>query len=1110
MQLNAVCQKRKLKLSFNAQTLRCMKITAFILLAICLHVSAATLAQTVTLNEHKAPLEKVINSIKQQTGYSFFYNQEWLRQAQPVDLSVKNQPLDEVLKICFKNQPFDYAIVNKTIVLKLKEKASPNLPNEQSTAPPVTVTGKVTDETGQPLPGVTVKIKSTGGATATDNKGAFTITVPNDQETLIFSYIGYETRELPTDKVSIGSAIVLRPITTNLQEVVVDKGYYKVKQRENTGDVNVVFSKEIGEQPVHDPLAALEGRVAGVYISQTGSALPGMAFTVRLMGKNSIPNNVSNNDPLYIVDGVPFSSTPLSQTSAGGGNLSALNNLSNSDIENIEILKDADATAIYGSRGSNGVVLITTKKGKAGKTKVTIDISQGASSQSRKIDLLNTQQYLQMRRQAFANDGLLVPSIKTNPTDANYDINGTWDTTRYTDWQKVIYANPAKSANLSASVSGGNTNTQFLISTGYNKLSSFLPGDFNDTKESLLLNLNHSSDDRKFQIVSSLSYVNDNNFLPAADPISALTLAPDAPPLYDANGNLNWANGTWTNPFAALQQTVRQKTDNFIGNMNLSYEPISGLQISTNLGGNYLQSFQNKITPFISINPSFATSNNRTVYNANINQKVWIVEPKISYTHNIGDGRLDFLIGSTFQQNLTIITGITGSNFTSDALLNSVSNASSFSGISYNQTQYNYAAAYTRLGYTYHEKYLLNITARRDGSSRFGPGNQFGNFGAIGAGWIFSRERFISDNLKFLSFGKLRASYGTTGSDQIGDYRYLSVYSPLGGNTYQGSSIIYPSQIGNNDFGWELDKKLNFGLDLGLLKDRVQVTVAYYRNRTSSQLLNYSLPTITGFSSIQANLAAEVQNSGWEFTATTSNIKSRNFTWITSFNLTSPRNKLLAYPGLAGSSLANTYVIGQSLFIQKQLYHYTGLNSQTGLYTFQDVNSDGKISSPQDYVANKTLTQDFFGGFQNSFTYKGIQLDVFFQFVKQTGTNYLGNFTFPGFFSSASSNQPTLILGNSSLEKLTSSASSNLASAYSLYRNSDAKIQDASFIRLKNVALSYQLPAPLVQKAHLQSLRFFIQCQNLLTITGYQGVDPENQGATPPMRTIQAGFSLGL
>ena len=978
-----------------------------------------------------------------------------------------------------------------------------------------TVSGKVTNELGEPMSGVTVKEKGTQNAVGTDAKGTYSLTVSDEKAIVEFSFIGYETQDLKAKDIPSGSVIILKSAPQNLQEVVINKGFYSEKQELSTGDVSVVSAKTIEEQPVSDPTLALIAQVPGLNIQQA-SGIPGSYATINIRGLNSIANG---NNPYYVVDGVPFSSTTLTDYNGihGGAIVnSPFNALNPNDIESIEVLKDADATAIYGSKGANGVIIITTKKGKAGETKVNVDLNQGIGQVPHFIDLLNSQQYLQMRHEAFANDGIPFPSLANNPQDNNYDVNGEWDTTRYTNWQKVLIGNTAHYTNAQASISGGNANTQFLIGAGYNRATTVFPGDFGDKKGSLHFSLTNTSSNQKFKTVLTASYVNDNNNVPNEDLTSSITLAPDAPAVYGTNG-LNWQvlNGTatWNNPLAYTLTSYNAVPNNLVSNLNLSYQLMPGLLISSSFGYNHDELNQTNLVPATAFGPpdNMSPYANESNFATNYNSG-WIIEPQLSYQRKISKGNLNVLVGGTLQQNTTQYYSNTGLGYTNPGLISNPEAADIYFLSNYQYSVYRYEALVARIGYTWDDKYLLNLTANRDGSSRFGPDHQYGNFGSVGAGWIFSKEKAVTDAAPWLSFGKLRFSYGTTGNDQIGDYQYLSTYSP-NSTTYQGISGLNPTALANPNFSWEVDKKLEGGFDMGFLKDNINVSLSYYRNRTANQLVGYPLPSVTGFTSIEYNLPAVVQNTGFEASIHTVNIKSSNFSWTTLVNFTAPENKLVSFPGLPGSPYAYQYVVGQSLYI-REAYDYTGVNPQTGLYTFKTADAGGVPSYPTDIAHTPPLTQKFYGGIGNNFTYKSFGLDIFIQFVKQLGYNPEYSFlNQPGTFNS---NQLTSVLGAWQKPGQTASVQlygteSNTQNLYSAYTLSNAMVTDASFIRIKNVELYYRFPASWQGWANMQNARIYIRGQNLFTFTGYKGLDPENaanaQLVLPSLRVIMLGVS---
>jgi len=416
-----------------------------------------------------------------------------------------------------------------------RKEAVGKTPTPTAAPPTIDIHGLVANELGEPLFGATVTVKGTTKATTTDKKGRFNIAVPDNNTLLVFSFVGYETRELKAKDILPGSVITLKASSTNLREIVVNKGYYDEKRKFLTGNVGTVTAKEISEQPVSNVLQALEGKVPGLVITQATGA-PGGSFTVQIRGQNSLSQG---SDPLYIIDGVPFDSQlpfQLLNSALHGGN--PLNFINPYDIEKVEVLKDADATAIYGSRASNGVILITTKKGQAGTMRVNVTMNSGVSYPGRDIKLLNTQQYLAVRHQAFKNDGIL-------PGPGDYDVNGAWDTTRYTDWTKVLTKKPGLYADAQASVSGGNTNTQYLIGIDFNRQGTpyhtLLPGDGLDTKISTHINIQSASSNGKFTIAFIGNFASDNNAIQSQDfNYLAVSLPPNAPALYNPDGSLNW------------------------------------------------------------------------------------------------------------------------------------------------------------------------------------------------------------------------------------------------------------------------------------------------------------------------------------------------------------------------------------------------------------------------------------------------------------------------------------------------------------------------------------------------------------------------------------------
>ncbi|MDR6845601.1 SusC/RagA family TonB-linked outer membrane protein [Flavobacterium granuli] len=975
-------------------------------------------------------------------------------------------------------------------------------PLRQSTIPTQQhqIQGTVTDGVN-PLAGVSISIQGKSNiATVTDYSGYYSLSA-SPEDILIFRYIGYQTMQVSVQGRSTINISLLEN-TTKLQEVKINAGYYSVKNSERTGSISKITAKDIEKQPVTNVLATMQGRMAGVDITQdTGT--PGSGFQIKIRGLNSLRQE--GNDPLYIIDGVPYSSEIIGYSNTSSGiptPTSPLNSINPNDIESVEVLKDADATAIYGSRGANGVVLITTKKGKAGKTNVTVSASSGIGKVTKMIDLMNTQQYLEMRRQGFANDG-----ITTYP-DWAYDINGTWDQNSDTDWQKELLGGTSVITNMQASVSGGSDLTQYLISGTYHTETTVLPGDFEYDKAAVHFSMNHSSEDKKFKLTFSTGYTSQDNVQPETDiSRTARNLAPNAPPLYAPDGSLNFENSTFRNPLAALRAITTAKTNDLVANTVLSYQIAPSWEIKANLGFTDLKNTEQRLLPSTMYDPAYQIgSSYSSLFSNNTDRQSWIVEPQLRWNHDFGISKIDILVGGTAQQQTSSRLYQFGLGFASNSLITDLASATQKSIYVSDETLYKYQAFFGRINYNWDQKYIVNLTGRRDGSSRFGPGKQFATFGAVGAAWLFSKESFLKEST-VLSFGKLRASYGSSGSDQIGDYQYLDTYSSSGLN-YNGMIGLDPTRLYNPDFSWETNQKLEAAIEVGFFEDHLFFTAAWYRNRSSNQLVGIPLPGTTGFSSINANLNATVQNSGLEFTLRTINLEKNNFKWSTNFNISASNNKLLSFPGLEGSTYSNKYVIGESTSIVKT-YQFKGVNPQTGLYEVEDVNNDGMITSLGDKKTVMDLTPEYFGGLENQFQYKNWQLDFLFQFVKQQNYDYNPNVPGGSFFNQHSDmtnawQQPG---DQVPFQMNTTGENGDAVNAYYNYLDSNAPIVDASYIRLKNIALSYDLPLQAFTGIHC---KLSLLGQNVLTFTPYKGGDPEFKYTAylPPLKIVTAGVQL--
>ena len=1095
--------KRAWKCSYaTKKTLLMMKTVAFLLLAVSMHVSAKSYSQPISLSLSNAKLATIINAIEKQTEHRFVYTREQLSSAQLISITVKNATLETVLTICFKYQPLSYVIDDRFIIIRQKQRTAPE-PKSEIALPDIR--GKIINEQGEPLAGVTIAVKGTNNGTTSDANGEFILkNVPPDA-VLQISSIGYSAEEIKVQgRVMI--TVLLKILVSNLDETVVI-AYGTTTKRLNTGSVGRVTAEEISRQPVSNPLATLQGRVPGMVVTQS-NGVPDSSFKIQIRGKSSL---AQGTDPLIIIDGIPFASnnTNINQLSSaassfGGNGISPFYSVNPADIESIEILKDADATAIYGSRGANGVILITTKKGKAGATQISVNSYIGNNRPTKLPTFLRTTDYLQMRKEAFLNDGI-VPNIFSAP-----DLL-LWDSSRYTNFSELLLNKFTSSYSLNTSVSGGMKNTRFQAGVGYFNEGILFKSQQPSERVTLHTNILQRGFDEKFSIELSAFYSTSTNNSTGADLSTFLISPPNIPALYDSTGKLNWQhNGVnFDNPLSYLDSKYKAITENLMGNMVLSYVLLSKVLLKANLGYNSIWFDENNIIPKKAQNPAFAPSGVSSFGNRKFTSL--IIEPQVEFTDSIGKGRLSVLAGATMQEQKEKGVRITATGYTNDALLQTLNGAASIT-VNNQFSLYRYAAFFGRINYQLNSRYILNLTGRRDGSTKFGPGRQWGSFGAIGAAWIFSSEGFASKCKNWLSFGKVRLSYGSSGNDQIANYQYMDGWG-VQSNPYQSVPGIAPARLFNPKYSWELSRKMEAGLELGFFNNKILSEISFYRHRSGNQLVQYALPAQTGFTSIIANLPALIQNTGIELSIQAKIIDRTNLKWSLNGVVTIPHNKLLSFPDLETSSYATSYVIGEPLTLLYN-FHFTGIDSTTGVYQFQDINNDGKYTR-EDYSINGNVAPKYYGGFGTNVTYKSWTLDVFADFRKQIGRNYLWSlFTVP---PGGMLNLPTYYSdrwqkpGNQiTHQRLTTSAGTAAGIAFQRFQTSDGIYGDASFIRIKNISVGWEIPEGMFKKMKPGMLKLYIHAQNLFTISQYKGTDPETQNliALPPMKTVAAGIQL--
>lgn len=1116
-----------------------MRLTTVILIASLMQVSASGFAQLITINRKNVQLKSVLKEIRRQSGFDFFYDGKIITEDQRIDINIQNVTIDEALQNTFEGLNFIYEIEGKKIAIK--KKPAPSLIEKvKSFFDNINISGIITNENGIPLNGATIKVKGSKILTKTNTEGAFTLNGVDENAKLIISFMGYEDMEVKAIK-NLG--IIKLKLSNNPLDEIRVVAYGTESKRFSVSSISTVSADVIEKQPITNPLLALQGQAPGLTISAT-SGIPGSQVLVQVRGQNTLNLNSSVNapkpydQPLFIVDGVPFASQNqnvsqfasmvAAQRTADGISpsigISPFSNINPADIESISILKDADATSIYGTQGSNGVILITTKKGKAGATNFDVNVNTNVNSVGRPVELLNTQQYLQLRRDAYAADGA-TPS--SDPADYNnYAPDLTiFDQNKYTNWQKLIYGQNTTNTDVHASLSGGSVNNTFIISTGFNRSTYNYPGDFADQRFTLHSNQRHiSKNDRlSVSLTTDFGYGQNNSagFGGARDAI----LSPNLPDLLDASGKLLWTykgvDLTSQQFYASLLKPTKLHNYNFNAAFNISYKLLEGLTISANIGYNRNNTNENSIEPGVAQNPAYLSrqSNFSDITFQTIN-----VEPQINYSKTIGKGILSAILGATYKKNNNSSRYVTGYGYSNDNFLGSINGASSVLAND-DATLYRYNAGFARINYIYDQRFILNLTGRRDGSSNFGPGRQFGNFGAVGAGWIFSEENIVKKLLPVLSYGKISGSYGTSGSDGVQAYQYQALYKPIPFiPPFQGIAPSSPYNLYNPDYSWALKKSLNIGLDLGFFNNRLLLNATYYRNREGNQLVNYPLPIQSGISSVLGNLDAVVQNEGPEFSITSTNVQNKDFSWRTTFNLSFNRNKLLSFPNLAFSSYSSAYAIGEPTSVVYG-YKYKGVNPTTGLFEYYTKNGEvtsnptyGLATEGGDQVAISDQQIKYMGGFGNTFSYKQFSLYIFCQFSSQNARNYLSE-VYGSSLIGLMYNQPLEVLNNywkepgdiAQLQRLGSSYSSISTSSALSFAQSSGVYSDVTYLRVKTASLSYQLPVALINKVRIKGGSVFMNAQNLLTFTNNKVGDPEQPGtfSSFPMQRILA-FGLNL
>jgi TonB-linked SusC/RagA family outer membrane protein len=1045
-------------------------------------------------------ITRVLREMESQTGYHVIYVTSILANVPTVDLNLKKVDLRQALKACFAGLNLDFTVDFQAITV------FPKIPGGDLYLP---LKGRVQTANGEPLEGATIgvegiaQLKTRGG-------GWFEIPVDKPETKVTISYAGYSPVTLTLNNTDI-HAIVLQPTAASLDEVVV-QAYGKTTQRLLTGSVTPVGGAIIGLQGNGNVLGALEGRVPGMMIRQY-NGVPGSGYGVLIRGQRSI---AQGTNPLIVIDGVPIADNGGYMSMIGSGSAqgamvgaSVLNNIPASAIASVQVLKDAAATAIYGSRGANGVLLVTLRAGTVGKLHWAVDVNTGGEQTVRTSPLMNTTQYLELRKEAVSNDNF-VP-------DSNNIPELRWGTTRYTNFKKFVTGHTGLKENAGVDLSGGDSNNVYLFSGSYYNETAVFPGTTDDQRMAIYGHLHHQSLNRRLRLDVSLLYSWENNLLPMLDPSPTMYLAPNASPFFTAAGQPQWSSDsvTYLNIPAQSYNTYRGRVNNQFNHLQLSWDLLPGLALQTSLGYCGLSTGENSQLLIAGQVPAPNTTG-QTTYTSNTGHSE-LIEEMAHFTRSIGAGQLTAQLGADWQEQRADSNAETASDYTSDLLLATGGGNPTISSGS-NSIDYRYIAVFGRLNYVFRHRYIAELSGRRDGSSRFGPGHQWGNFWAASAAWIFGDEDWVKKQ-SWLSLGKLRGSIGTTGNDQIGENGYTQVYSPTAAaRGYQGLQGVTPESYANNDLRWEVNYNSELALDLGFLKDKILLSVAAYRDWTANQLVYLTLPGQSGLPGVFSNVAANVVNEGLEFSLQTFNWTSGSVRWVSTATFTLPVNRLKSFPELSTSIYSASLVKGRSLTVLNG-FHFDSVGVYSGLYTFRN----GSGATNPGIFPGGNLDAHYYGGMEQSIRYKSLQLDIFLEYRGQSGVNpYVTLYQYypPGFEgNSMLGNGPVEWLERwhqygqrAPLQKLTEDYGSAAYGQMLNYIGSDAKSINASFIRWKSCSLSYQLPKPWLTHLGIAEGKVYVRGQNLLTFTHYPITDPETQDPTvlPPTRSLVAGLSLNL
>lgn len=1072
-------------------------------------VTAIGFSQKISLDERNVPIEAALKAIEKQTDYLFLYDKLDLPTSRKVTLTIKNASIDQTLDKLFQDLPLSYKIFKKNIVIKkeVKRKEETMVIPVNIPAPDQNVRGKVTDEKGDGLPGVSVLLKGTQRGTTTDTQGDFSIDVQDESTTLIFSFVGYTNQEIVIGNRSTVNVQLLGDIKA-LSEVVVI-GYGTIKKTDLTGAVGLISGKQTENQAVASVAQALQGKVAGLSVRQTDGS-PGSRSEIRIRGMGSFGASAA---PLVVIDGII----------TNGG----LTDIDPSSIETVTVLKDASSAAIYGSRGANGVVLVTTKRGKVGKEVITFGAYYSFDRVINKIGTVDASTYGSMVNDFYVNQGKEAPYA--DPSSLG----------KGTNWQDEIFRTGGKQ-NYSLSLSGGTEKNLHAITMSYYKGEGIV---LNSKYSRVNFRVNNDIKPLKGLKVGSsfgFSYGADRKGDPQGAVNAALIYAPNVKP-YNEDGSYGIADraGQPTTMTAPLVYAYERVNNNdrlgLLGNLYAEYEIIPGLKFKTSVGAEYINLDAKNFVP--AYNFGLGNSNGIATLRRRVEStKNYIIDNILTFSKNISTvHQFDVMAGYTFQdERFEFVDAFRNTFSRNDENLQVLDAATSNDQARGNYTEWALQSYLGRINYAFKEKYLLSSSIRIDQSSRFAKSNRTGIFPSVSAGWVLSNEDFMTGKLGPLSYLKLRAGYGVLGNQDVGIYPYQSLIDYSLSYDFGSSQNVVagaaPTALANQNISWEKTKTTGAGLEFNFFNDKLGFVVDYYDRRTSDVLVRVPLPNISGLATYPYQNVGSVRNNGVEFTVDYRNSsKNQDFSYNVGFNIMLNKNVVTkldkgldiiqAGGGQGGVETRTSQGHGINEYYG---YVHNGIfqtaeevksspaqpNAAPGDIKFKDLNGDNVIDDKdRTYIGNFLPKQVF--GFNAGARYKNFDLVVA---VNGDFGRYQN--IFASGFAAARAAESTNIMW---ADRWTGPGTSNYVPRIiggdpnNNSRSSDFWVRKQDFIRIQNIQLGYDFSNKLAKKAGLGKLRIYIAGQNLLTFTSFPGFDPETTATAYPIaRSVFAGLNLGF